>query len=161
MAAPKRLPKSKEERDFDKLMRDRRPSVWEDKGSVGDDHFRSLKGAAKLQQGLPGGMLPPIAGAGVGDPAAADRPHGAATDGAALDAAVAAQRAPRPNGCVSDLRAPRQPAVALPRMHACGGPGIFVALDTGSWPQEWWRGAGGLTPSVPFNACCAGLQGGL
>eukprot|EP00802_Teleaulax_amphioxeia_P007906 Tamp_07914.p1 GENE.Tamp_07914~~Tamp_07914.p1 ORF type:complete len:340 (-),score=89.92 Tamp_07914:1394-2341(-) len=96
MAAPKRLPKSKEERDFDKLMRDRRPSVWEDKGSVGDEHFRSLKGAAKLQQGL----LPPLAGAGKSEPAAADRAHGA--DGAAPDAMVAAQRAPRRHGADFD-----------------------------------------------------------
>ena len=41
MPGPKRLPKTKEERDFDQMMRQRKPSVWEDKGSVGDEHFRS------------------------------------------------------------------------------------------------------------------------
>ena len=41
------MPKTQTERDFDKMMRDRRPSVWEDKGAVGDPGFRSLKGAAK------------------------------------------------------------------------------------------------------------------
>ncbi len=100
MAGPKRLPKSKEERDFDKLMRDRRPSVWEDKGSVGDEHFRSLKGAAKLQQGVSSGsLLPPLAGAGKSEPDAADRTHGASADAAVPDAMVAAQRARR-HGCV-------------------------------------------------------------
>jgi hypothetical protein len=47
---PKRLPKTREEREFDQLMRQRKPSVWEDKGAVGDGDFRSLKGAAKHRQ---------------------------------------------------------------------------------------------------------------
>ena len=69
MVGFKRLPKTKEERDFDQMMRHRKPSVWEDKGSVGEQAFRSLKGAAQhrteqnaaMGASAPsGGMLPPL-----------------------------------------------------------------------------------------------------
>jgi hypothetical protein len=56
-----RLPKTEQERDFDRLMRDRKPSVWEDKGSVGDHHFRSLKGAARSITEEKQTVLPPLA----------------------------------------------------------------------------------------------------
>jgi len=64
MGGIKRLPKTREEREFDKLMRDRKPSVWEDKGSVGDQHFRSLKAAAQhrteANNAQNHGALPPL-----------------------------------------------------------------------------------------------------
>jgi len=158
MAAPKRLPKSKEERDFDKLMRDRRPSVWEDKGSVGDEHFRSLKGAAKLQQGL----LPPLAGAGKSEPAAADRAHGA--DGAAPDAMVAAQRAPRRHGCVP---APAPASNAAPAAAACvRGSRRRLARSQQLLPppqlvvaRTWEREAcGRVVGGRGRDACCAAAE---
>jgi len=66
MGGIKRLPKTREEREFDKLMRDRKPSVWEDKGSVGDQHFRSLKAAAQhrteANNAQNHGALPPLLG---------------------------------------------------------------------------------------------------
>ena len=101
MGGPQRLPKTKEERDFDKLMRDRRPSVWEDKGSVGDARFRSLKVSAKLHQDHlgAGSLLPPLAGS-ISDKeqrGGAEETHASAPD--------AAQRAPRRHGCVSLCRA--------------------------------------------------------
>jgi hypothetical protein len=106
MGGPQRLPKTKEERDFDKLMRDRRPSVWEDKGSVGDARFRSLKVSAKLHQDHLGAgsdrLLPPLAGS-ISDKeqrGGADETHGAGAS-----APHAAQRAPRRHGCVSLCRA--------------------------------------------------------
>ncbi len=88
---PRRLPKTREEREFDQLMRQRKPSVWEDKGAVGDGDFRSLKGAAKHRQEekslrpLPV-LLPALTGGEGGEAAGA---HGSSGH------AEPAQRAPR------------------------------------------------------------------
>ena len=131
---PQRLPKTKEERDFDKLMRGRRPSVWEDKGSVGDARFRSLKGAAKLHQEHPsaGSLLPPLAGSISGkESGGADETHGAGAS-----APHAAQRAPRRHGCVSLCRAcfrsDRTIAVSgyfkAPKLPVTGSCASFIAL---------------------------------
>jgi len=137
MGFPQRLPKTKEERDFDKLMRGRRPSVWEDKGSVGDARFRSLKGAAKLHQEHPsaGSLLPPLAGSISGkESGGADGAHDAGAMGAAPDAA---QRAPRRHLCVSLCPAPasvsdRTIAVSgyfkAPKLPVTGSCASFIAL---------------------------------
>ena len=87
---PPRLPKTQTERDFDKMMRDRRPSVWEDKGAVGDPGFRSLKGAAKhytvTEDRATRTMLPHMTG--IDDPSATRHVEGA-------------HRAPASNRCIS------------------------------------------------------------